>query len=63
MTDERKTILLAVADYAHSLANDGECAPDYRWMDQYVDTAAKRYKVALTTKERQQIEREVRSMP
>lgn len=60
MTD-RGTLLLAVADRAHRLANDGESAPDYRWMDQYIDSAADRYKVVLSKSEREAVVKNVRS--
>ena len=59
----RETILLAVADRAYHLANDGESAPDYRWMDQYIDSAADRYKVVLTAQERKDVAQIVRSRP
>jgi hypothetical protein len=61
MAADRKTILRAVADRAHSNANDGESAPDYRWMDSYIDEACNRYSVTLTPEERRNVERMVRN--
>ena len=58
---DRNTILRAVADRAHALANDGESAPDYRWMQTYIDNAAQRYKITLTDAEYKQVERMVRN--
>lgn len=60
---DRNTVLRAVADRAHALANDGESAPDYRWMGQYIDAAAKRYDVQLTHTEQAHVATLVRSQP
>lgn len=59
--NDRDILLRAIADRAYALANDGESAPDYRWMNQYINAAAVRYKAVLTSEERQQVARMVKN--
>lgn len=59
---DRQMLLRIVADRVWDIANDGESRPDYRWMDQYIDEVCDRYKVKLTSAEKQQVDALVREM-
>lgn len=54
---DRKIILLAIADRAYSSANDGESAPDYRFIGTHINSACKRYGITLSETERKQVEK------
>jgi hypothetical protein len=55
-----KMLRLAVADYAYSLLYDGESAPDFRWMGQFIAAAEQRYKVTLTPEDHKWVEDKLR---
>lgn len=54
---DRDVLLRAVADRAHSSANDGESAPDYRFLNVHINSASERYGITLSIEERKRIEK------